>query len=1144
MSSNKQKKKKPNKSLKLAWSIMKYLVVFIMIGGLLGVGAICYYVNTIVKDIKEIDTSGIYSMLSDSSVILSSSGEVLENVYNSDGLRTTIKYQDIGQNVIDAFIAVEDKTFYDHPGFNYVRLVGAFIQGVTSDSAIKGTSTITQQLARNIYLEEERLARKLSRKIEETYITIQIEQTLTKDQIIEAYLNKIFLGANSNGIQAAAQTYFSKDAKDLDLVESAMLACIPKSPRNYAPMITKFKADVEPTDIIIDDIDKVYTTVFNTSNVDRYLTVLRLMFENGKISETEFRNAGGLYFNEVNDASKSKVIDALVKKLNPSKAQAKEITYYFVDMIKADAINALMETLKLSKPQASNLLYTGGLKIYSTIDVEMQKKLESAYSTDSFTDYFGQTTESAVKLFQKSLNLSADGIIGKGTLGKLITDTKYIMDDFSASIYKKGMTHADVVLIKSILKEKGFFSNSEKFPKVVARFDKYNNIISKESGKLLLYRYENLVNENKELVIPKGEFEVKNNGDIVLFRGKRLNFYSHYKKDDDGNSTKDLDRIQIDIKESYIYNENSPENTSNTLVDLYRITGKDILVPDDSKTFDENKNVVIDNKFLKKTPDFVRVEDDKLYINQEFYVIADKGIIQPQSAMVVIDYRTGQLKAIVGGRNISGQKIFNRAIQPQQPGSSVKPIGPYSVAIESREWTAASVIDDVPVYLNDKTPNVRWPHNWYENKRDGYKYKGIFTLRQGIERSNNVLAVTLSHTLGVNRVIEHLKNLGITSIDEDGGQNDINLSAVSLGGMTKGISPYELASAYGTYANGGIRVSPITFTKIVDSRGKVLVENKQTKTQVIDEQVAFIIHDMMRSGVTSGLSNKAQIKPGNKGIPVAGKTGTTSNQMDAVFVGYTPYYVASLWFGGDDQIPLDQGSSVAAKFWSTVMTELHEDLPDKNFEEPSGLVKVTIDTKSGKRPSSITPAEHKRVEYFIKGTEPKYDEIDDVHYLGVVCKDSGKQFNEYYCPIESREERVFTRRLDPNYNYMEHLDKDGNPFKIKDEVNMYPSEICNIHTPGTVDLESSKGPGSTSRIITTVDGTRFIQEPFYLLLNDGSYVTLPQFTKVLIDNSIVFPNGKTIYSTEYTQYNLEHPYIPQEEIIETAPEESTNTDSN
>ena len=150
--------------------------------------------------------------------------------------------------------------------------------------------------------------------------------------------------------------------------------------------------------------------------------------------------------------------------------------------------------------------------------------------------------------------------------------------------------------------------------------------------------------------------------------------------------------------------------------------GKDILISSEFKSFDDKKNLIIDKALFDKIPDFLTTDSEgNLLINKENYVISEKGIIQPQSAMVIIDYHSGELKAIVGGRNITGQKIFNRAINPRQPGSAIKPIGVYLPAIDSKKLTAASVFDDVPTYLGGD-PNVRWPKNWYDNSRIYKKY--------------------------------------------------------------------------------------------------------------------------------------------------------------------------------------------------------------------------------------------------------------------------------------------------------------------------------------------------------------------------------------------------------------------------------------
>jgi len=829
-----KKKKKKSSSHKIL-TVFKILIVLVLLATLIGGGFSLYIIKNTLADIEPIDPSKINTLLVENSVILDSNGNELEKL-NRDGLRTIVKYSNISQNLINAYVATEDKTFFEHSGFNIIRMFGAVKDSVFSDKRIQGTSTITQQLARNLYLFQIRSERSIDRKIKEAYYTIQLEKFLTKEQIIEAYLNTIYLGSNSKGVEAASQRYFSKSANELNLVESAIFAGIPKSPNKYTPMYLIKNDDLSETDRIISKVNETYTFVYNDQCEERFQLVLYLMKSNGYITEQEY-----------NDAMQTDIYALL----NPTISKSNEISSYFSDMVENEVVTDLMEKYDYSKNDAIDFLYTSGLSIYSTIDFDMQKTLESAYANNIFTNYFDQPTKDAVINFQLENNLQVDGMVGKQTI-KTLVDLNAVEEGKITSSLKKGYSNDNVITLKETLHNLGYFSNNDLFPRITVYFDKNKNIITEDTKKIILYKHSNLINDKEQLYLNKNDYKFDSNNDLVLLKNNKLNFYAHYNKDET------LNNIQVVVKNLYTYNENDKKNSKNrdssyNISELYSYQGRDILIPNEYKSYDENKNVVISKEFLDSDNNIFNFSNDNIYIDNDDYIISEKGIIQPQSAMVIIDYRTGHLKAIVGGRNITGQKIYNRALNPRQPGSSVKPFAVYTPAIESRQFTAASVIDDIPSYLSDD-PEVRWPLNWYESYSGyAYKYRGISTLREGIEQSLNVVTALLAQKIGIETCIESMKNFGISTIVDSGRINDHNLSTVALGGMTKGISPLELAEAYGTFGNDGVKVETITYSKVIDKNGEIILNNIPDKKKIIPENVSFIIRDIMQSGVTNGV---------------------------------------------------------------------------------------------------------------------------------------------------------------------------------------------------------------------------------------------------------------------------------------------------
>ncbi len=1087
-SSNQKGKKKKSSMI----NILKIALIVMIVGGVIGAAGVYLYVTSVLKDIEPIDPDQVASSLTENSVIVDGEGRILEHIQNQ-GLRTVIKYNDMSKDLINAFVAVEDKTFFEHNGFNFVRLFGAVKDTVLTGKRLGGTSTITQQLARNIYLYNIRSERDIDRKVKEAYYAIELEKYLTKEQIIEGYLNLVYLGSNSNGVEAASQAYFSKSASDVNYIEAALLAGIVKSPSVYPPMLTVAKVDVTEDDYVIDDTDPLYTLIYNPKCEDRYLTSIYLMHENNKITDAEYEYA--------------KTVD-LKTMIHPGKTSQDEITSFFADMVKDEVTEDLIEKYGYTKEEATNLLYTGGLTIESTIDFDMQKTLESHYAIDNFTPYYGESTAVAVRAFQKDNGLSVDGAAGPNTLAKIKELSGMDTSVFTLDAYKKGVNSDEVILLKQALYDLGYLINSEDFPKVTVLLDNQGNIISEESKRLIIYKQSNLIDSDDNFIIPASDYKFDDNGNLVLLKNKRMYFYPHYQDDQ-------LVSIQMVVRETFTYGDNGTENEKlasgkYNVNELYTFEGKDVLVPNEYKSFDDDSNVVIDKAFLVEDPDFFTIDaNQNLLVSKGDYVIADKGVIQPQSAMVIIDYHTGELKALVGGRNITGQRVFNRAINPRQPGSAIKPLSVFTPAIDSGRYTAATVTDDRPVYLLGD-PSVRWPLNWYEAYSQYYKHWGLVTLRESVQWSINVTAALIAQDLGVDTSLEYLQKFGISTLVTSGGTSDANIAAVALGGMTKGVTPLDLTNAYGAIANKGVLNDVITYKTVKNSKGEILLQNESKQTYVVDENVAYIVQDMMKTSVESGVATPAKLSANNDVISVAGKTGTTSSNIDAWFIGYTPYYVGGVWFGNDVNIPLDQGSRIAAQFWKTVMSEVHADFEPKQFEVPSGIVTATVDIISGKLPSELSALDPRgtvRSEIFLRGTEPT--EVDDVHVMADICTESGKLATAN-CPTTLVESRLFVKRPIP-YNPEENLDSRGNPIILKDSQYDLPTEECDIHTEAqTTEEPTSESYLGVKPTVRLVDGTLFVQRPYPIILSDGSTLVLTVGAKINLDGSVTLASGDII----------------------------------
>ena len=295
------------------------------------------------------------------------------------------------------------------------------------------------------------------------------------------------------------------------------------------------------------------------------------------------------------------------------------------------------------------------------------------------------------------------------------------------------------------------------------------------------------------------------------------------------------------------------------------------------------------------------------------------GLKQPQGALISIDPHTGHIKAMVGGR---GTDQFNRAVLAErQPGSAFKPFV-YLAAIEGG-MTPSSIIEDKAISFG----------GWSPSNYDG-RLHGPVTLRAALEQSLNIPTVKIANHTGPDKPLYYAQQMGISTLVLQGFTNDRNL-AMSLGGLTRGVTPLELARAYGVFANQGILVETTSIIKIVDRNGKIIEQHTPQEKAVVNEKSAYIITDMLRGVINHGTGTAANI-----GRPAAGKTGTTSDYKDAWFVGYTPDLVTSVWIGYDNNDNLNgiTGGSTPATIWRAFMSKALANTPSTDFYRPKGVV--------------------------------------------------------------------------------------------------------------------------------------------------------------------------------------------------------------
>jgi penicillin-binding protein 1A len=323
-----------------------------------------------------------------------------------------------------------------------------------------------------------------------------------------------------------------------------------------------------------------------------------------------------------------------------------------------------------------------------------------------------------------------------------------------------------------------------------------------------------------------------------------------------------------------------------------------------------------------------------------------------QASLVAMDLLTGHVKAMVGGADFSKSE-FNRAVQAKrQPGSAFKPII-YTAAIENG-YTPSTIIVDSPLIFEDA---IREEFDW-KPKNYEERFYGPTTVRHAFEYSRNVVTIKILKDIGVSAAIEYAHKLGINSpLTRD----------LSLALGSSAVSLLELTTAYGTLAASGRRQEPLFITRITDKDGNILVENKPVSTEVLDQQTAYIMTNLLQGVIQEGTGRRAKVL----GRPVAGKTGTTNNLNDAWFVGYTPDIVTGTWIGYDDEKPLgkhETGAKAALPIWLTFMQKVTAGTPIKNFTVPEGIVFVKIDAETG---LLAGPSTKKAIfEAFKEGTAP------------------------------------------------------------------------------------------------------------------------------------------------------------------------------
>ncbi|MBK1809350.1 PBP1A family penicillin-binding protein [Clostridium sp. YIM B02505] len=751
INNKRKKKKKSRKILRIFLFSFLFLILsaFVVGGG---------YVYAIVKNAPELNVNNVLS-LSQQSRIYDNKEQLMDNV-QTDVQRIVVSSDDIPKSLKDAFVSIEDERFYEHKGIDAQRILGALYIDVknivTGKRGLHGASTLTQQLLKNTILTS---AVTTQRKITEMYLSLKLEGLLTKQQILEAYLNTIPLGGQVYGVEAASLKYFGQSVKDkkLTLVQCAYLAGMNQAPSYY-------------------DAFSPQNQKSPTSYRNRTKTVLSKMLEKETITQAQYDQA-------------IKDVDAGNFGFQQKTSVTEKMNFeWFSRPVIQQVKNDLMQKYKYSEAEASKMLTNGGLKIYTTMDRDLQQA------------------------------------------------TQQLLDD--------------------------------------------NN-----------------------------------------------NF-----------------------------------NLSN------------------------NKN--------------------------EFYESGSYKWPKLQASATIMDYKTGQVKAMVGGRGNQPPMSINRAYSTsglRSVGSATKPLTVYGPAIDMKLLTPASAEEDTPLpeEISKKYPRDEKGQLWNPQNED-HAYKGTISLRDALKYSRNPVAVKIEDAIGTNVGLSYGEKFGL----KYNKASKSSIATLALGQFNNdpkdrdGGNSYIMAAAYGTFGNSGVYTEPILYTTVKDATGKVILDNTPETRKILSPQSAYVMYDLLKGPVSW---SSAPAKFGD--IPVAGKTGTTTDNKDLWFSGLTPYLSGAVWVGYDQPTTLKGFSgSAVSPIWGKIMAVAHKGLQSKEIEMPSGIVKASVCIDSGKSPTDLCSKDSRgnRVvqDIFIDGTQPTA--LCDVHVTAKINKANGKLATDN-TPASLIEERVFVK---------------------------------------------------------------------------------------------------------------------------------------
>ncbi|MEE3328751.1 MAG: PBP1A family penicillin-binding protein [Myxococcota bacterium] len=861
--------------------IGRIIVVTLLLFGLAGVAGGLWFYDEFLRGLPDLRRIEDYRPPV-TSVVLDRKGRISGEFYEEK--RRLVPIGEIPAAVQLAFVAAEDKSFFQHRGLDYSSILRAAMANLRGGGIKQGASTITQQTVKSLLLSPERTFR---RKIREMILALQIEQRFSKDEILYLYVNQIYFGHGAWGIGQAARDYFGKPVSDLTLSEAALLAGLPQRPSDYSP----------------------YASMDSADKRRRY--VLGRMLVDGFIGQDAYDEA----------IEESPEIRGHPDDENLGPAA------HFVELVRR----------RLFEELGGEQVLTEGLVIETTLDLDLQRSAVEALRKGLEAHDHRQGYRGPVRHVEREAVAAEIIELGQSNARSLGLDASLFASLTPPPLPEVPLEEDEEVILPQVtLEPRPEIPAGEVFEAVVTRIDPETQTahVSLAPGLEGVVHLDD-VKWAREADPKRRPYAVRNIetifeiGDVALFTAL----------------------------------EGEPSEESETEDALPRMT-------------------------LFQSP-----------------------IVQ--GALISFENDNGHVFSLVGGYDYTRSE-FNRATQAKrQPGSAFKPLI-YGAAFE-KGYTPVSEVVDRPVVYTDPVSGFIWaPRNY------GRHFFGPMPMRNALKKSINNATVHLFRDIGVDFVIDYARRFGIQSpLSRD----------LSLALGSSSMTLLEITAAYGVFPNRGHRVTPIFVNRVIGPHGQTLLENlplgptpppledmpqlaslledveeiapepdegtdqvameiietqsedteilrvaeeveeSKPDDRVVTEAAAYLMSDLMKAVVQEGTGRKLR----RLGRPLAGKTGTTNDQGDAWFVGFSPEFTTGVWVGHDDNRVLgfgETGAGAALPIWSDFMEAALEGLPIRDFEVPSErIVFRRIDRETGLLANANTRNAY--FQPFLEGTEPQ-----------------------------------------------------------------------------------------------------------------------------------------------------------------------------